>query len=798
MIRNYLNIAYRNLIRNKFFSAVNILGLTLGISTCLVIFLFVFDELSYDRDHPDKENIYRIFRGGDDWASISPAMLQSAVLKKMPGIEEVCKFNKSNAVITYKDKFYNENAVVFADSNFLDFFRWSFPNCPQNALFKPNSIVLTQEMANKYFGDKDPIGEILSIDNEAKVVVTGIIDKIPSQQSIQFDFLVNNNTLYTINKSALENWDNSSMHNYLRLNKATNPDSIVAKLPVLVGLARNYEKPEKAGYRLQNYQDVHLHSQGIGYDHGGRGDYNIVMGFLAIAIIVLLLACFNYMNLSTAQSARRAKEMGLRKTIGANRRQIVSQLLFEAFLITCISLILALILVETIMPWFNQLTDKDLSLYQLNLWVILPVLIGFVFIVSILAGFYPAFILSGYSPVKVLKGSTSSGFNFIKRSSRQHRFKQIMVIFQLASSVALIIGSIIIDQQLKFARTQDLGHQPEQLLKVTNNWDKNMQQRFTQFTDLLAQNPSIVKTGCGYNGPGEDINNWSTFNMGEGKETIQAGYIGIDKDYFDVLGAEIIKGRNFSSNTVFEEENHCIVNETVARQLKIYDDPIGQEITGFWSDSKKTVVGMVKDISYKSLQETVPPVVYRVCINSYPYSYHKMLIRIRPENKIETIEFIYDAWSKVAPTWPLRLTFVDQAFENMYLSEKKVSKLLSLFTILAISISLLGLYGLIAFVAVSRQKEISIRKVLGSSVCKIVMRMGREFFILTAIANIIAWPMVYLISKKWLEHFAYSIPIHFIWFVLAGISVLFFVMLIVGYHAIRAANRNPVEALKYE
>nr|NQU89384.1 ABC transporter permease [Bacteroidota bacterium] len=460
------------------------------------------------------------------------------------------------------------------------------------------------------------------------------------------------------------------------------------------------------------------------------------------------------------------------------------------------SLILALILVEIMAPWFYQLTDKSLSLYQFNIWVILPVIFGFILTVSFLAGFYPAFILSGFSPIKVLKGSTSSGYNIIKSSTGQLRFKQIMVIFQLASSVALITASILINQQLKFARTSDLGHQPEQLLIVTNQWDDNMLQRFNSLRDVLIQNPSIVGIGCGYNAPGEDINNWSTFTFGD--QTINAGYIGVDKDYFVVMDAEIIKGRNFNSNNLYEEEHSCVINETAAKQLKIYNDPIGKEIVGFWGDNKRTVVGMVRDINYKSLQEAIPPIVYRISEIGYPYYYYKMLIRIRPENINETADFIDKAWCEISPSWPLQLTFVDQSFENMYLSEQKVSKLLALFTFLAIAISLLGLYGLIAFVAVSKQKEISIRKVMGATVYSIVMKMGREFIILTAIANLIAWPVIYFISLRWLENFTYRISINAWWFLMAGLIVLALVMLIVIYHTIRSANRNPVDALKYE
>ena len=803
MIKNYLKIAFRNLIRNKFFTIINLLGLTIGITTCIIIFLFVNDELQFGQNLSDKENTFRVLRGlHDDMASITPAQLLPILLKDIPGVRAGLRVQKMKTVISFDEKRFNEENVIFADSNFLEFFKWDLiEGNVATALKEHNSAVITQQMANKYFGSESPIGKVLMIDNEAKVIVKGVLEKSPDHDPIQLDFLINTEVLRILNSSTFTNWGNSSQHTYLKLEKTVNPDSIAVMIPSIVAKARNLEVIERAIYELQPYPDIYLKSNEIGYDFYTRGDISVVKTFLIIAVLVLLLACFNYMNLSTAQSAKRAREIGLRKTIGAVRTQLIIQFLIEVFVLILLSVILSLILVETLMPWFNQLTEKSLSLYNLNFSVLVAILFAFVILITLLAGFYPAFILSGFEPVKVLKGGLTH-YEFIKGGGIKIRFRQIMVILQLSSSIALILGSVLIHDQLKYARNKDLGHQPDQLVVLNNVWGKGMVQRYTNIKSELEKFPEIIHVTGAFNVPGENINNWGVFNVVglKNEDVLQAAYIGIEKDYFNVLGAKILQGRNFLDNEMAESNNSCIINESAAKLFNIEDNPVGQTLSGFWDDSKRTIVGVVNDIHNKSLHETVAPVVYRIIGESFdgPVYFNKILIKIHPENISKTVKLIENAWNENAPKWPVNMRFITEEFENMYLSEKKVSILINLLTCLAIFISLSGMFGLIAFIAASRRKEISIRKTLGASILGIVYEMSKEFIILIIIANIIAWPIIYWISLKWLERFADSVGINFLCYPIAGFIILILVILIVGYHSVSSANQNPVEALKYE
>ena len=444
MINNYFKIAWRNLIRNKFFSLINIL-----------------------RGTPA------------NWTAISSGLLNPLLEENFAGIESSVRLSYQESVVTYKETFFNETDVLFADSSFLTFFEWPLnQGDTKTALSKAGSMVISREMALKYLGEENPIGKIFRIDNEVQVVITGVFDKAPKYSPVNFDFLIHIDALKTLNPQALNMWGNSSMQSYVQLFPGVDAKQMEIQIPDLVTKTYNVKKRGQAQFLFQNFEDIHLYSKNVRYDNIVRGDVSVVFSFMGIACLVLLLACFNYMNLSTAQSGRRAREIGLRKSIGATRFQIISQFLTEVIILTFISVIISLILVETLMPWFNHLTNKDLSLYNFSPWILGLISITTLLLISLIAGFYPSFVLSSFEPVKVLKGSANLNIEILKTSSVQLRFKQLMVILQLASSIALIIGAIQIREQLQYVRNKDLGHQPEQVLVIENIFDDNMQQRF--------------------------------------------------------------------------------------------------------------------------------------------------------------------------------------------------------------------------------------------------------------------------------------------------------------------------------
>lgn len=763
-----------------------------------MVFLFVFDELKYGQEHPQKENIYRLLRGREDYSVITPMKLLPVLLENIPAIESAVRIKKRNSVISHEHVFYNEDEVLYADSNMMEFFDFELlMGDKKTALSRHDAIILTQEMTSKYFGDQNPVGKVMKIDNIAPVVVTGVLKESPKFKPFKMDFLVNIEVLRYNNSGAFTNWDNNSFQTYVRLNPNSDIEQVAASIPGFVAKARGWDKIGYARYRLQPYARIYLYSNGLGYERFNRGSVSVVFSFLGVAILVLVLACFNYTNLSTTQAAKRAKEIGLRKTIGASRRQLIIQFLFEVFILSSISVLISLILVEVLMPWFNLLTNKSLSLYALNTSTIIVTILLFISLVSLMAGFYPAFVLSGYQPIKALKGSGSIGLELMKSKGIAIRFRQIMIVFQLASSVALIIIAVLIKNQIEFVGNKDLGMQPDQLVVLNNIRAEGMQQRYDNLKADLSQYPEIIDLSGAFNVPGEDLNNWCTLRLITGEENSRCGYLFIDEGYFELIGAKILKGRTFLNNSSYEDANSCIINESTAKMLNVYDDPIGQQVFGFFDDTVRTVVGMVNDIHYKSLHEEVPPVVYRSG-KGYPSYYYRLVMKIDSKNAAKAIAIIEDVWKKHEPEWPAQIRFIDQEFENMYSAERKVSKLISLFTLLAIAISLLGLFGLIAYVAVSRRKEMSIRKTLGASTLSILKALGKEFIVLTVISNIIAWPIIYFISLKWLQNYTDSVAINFVWYPLSGLIVLVIVILIVGYHTLHTANQDTVVALKYE
>ncbi|MBI9036963.1 MAG: ABC transporter permease [Bacteroidales bacterium] len=802
MIRNYIKIAFRNLWRNKFFSLINIFGLTIGMATCIIIYLFVNDELQFGEKHKNKDRIFRILRGKEgDFSAITTARLMPLLQTKVPGIKDALRIKKGFTTISYEKKSFNENEVIYVDSNFLKFFDWELTvGNPTTVLNEANSVIISQQIAEKYFGNEYPIGKVLRVSNEVNTIITGVFKKAPKHSVIQAQIIINNEVLKVTNPSSLESWDNNSQHTYLLLFPNIDADSLAEKIPHFVKDERGWEKLGRARYKLQALPKIHLHSSEVGFDHSRRGNISIVWGFSAIAILVLLLACFNYMNLSIARSTKRAKEIGMRKTLGAFRGQIILQFLVEAIILTTLAVIFALIIVEITLPWFNVFTNNTLSVYNLPKMKMISGVLILIISISLISGFYPSFVLSKFSPIKVLKGNVLSSFDFFNKRGLQFRFRQLMLIVQLASTIGLMIGAIVINRQLHFIKNKDLGFEPNNFLVIENTWDSIMLQRFNIVKNDLLMSPNIIDVAGGYNVPGEDINNWAGYKIpNNDKElTLNGALIGVDLGYFDILKSKILKGRNFIDLGISEQDNSCIINEKAAKLLEIQDNPLGKTVSGFYDGKSRKVVGVVENIHHKSLHENVSPIVYQLGEEKYPYYFYKILIRINPEKTEETVNLINKVWNEHAPQWPIRLHFVEKQFDNMYASDKKVSLLINLFTILALIISFSGLYGLVAYVVNSRTKEIGIRRTLGAGIKQIISTIGKEFLIISIIANIFIWPVTYIIIGRWLENFSDCVTLTFWIYPLTGLIVTIIVMIIVSINTLKSVRANLVNSLKYE
>jgi len=805
MIKNYFKIGFRNILLNKTFSLINVLGLAIGIASCIIIFLFVDDELKYDKFTSDNDRIFRVLResvnNNQQYMAINSGMLLPSIKEKIPEISDGVRVKRYFASVSYNDVAFNEKRLIVVDSNFFEFFDWEkIVGDISNAFKKEDAVIISKDIAQKYFGDDNPIGKVLEFNKKYKGVVRGVIEKSPKYSHIKADFILTLNFLKIINSSALTNWDNQSIYTYLLLEPNTNPEFVKEKIIEIVNKELSHSDESRISYGLQALKDIHLRSANIGWDITGQGNISNIYGFSAIAVLILLLACFNYMNLSTARSTLRAKEIGLRKTIGANRSKIIFQFLIESLIITVFAVTIAIISVEILLPLFNNIIGKSLTLYNFSGVNYLLIFIGLIILVSLMAGFYPAFVLSGFNASKILKGNVStSSLQLFKKKGFQLRFRQILVVIQLATTVGLIIAAIMINIQLGYVRNKELGIQKEQLLSIENPWGKNRLTRYKNMKNKLLTSPNILGFSGASNVPGEDINTrTSIYMVGDNDDNgVNCALIGVDSEHFSVLEAEIIQGRDFIDNSL-PEQNYCILNEAAAKAFNIYESSIDIKFEGFYDNSTKRNIGVVKDIHYKSLHEAVEPAVYFFSEEEYPYYFTKMLIRVEPENFASTISFINDSWKEIAPEWPIKLNFINDRFESMYSSDKRVSKIIDVFTCLALFISLLGLFGLVAFVVGSRTKEIGIRKVLGAKIYQIFKILSAEFIVLTILSNIIIWPVVYFIIERWLNNFVFTTNIKLWLFPMSGFLVFILVMLIVVFHVLKTTRANPVEALKCE
>ena len=809
MFRNYFKVALRNLWKNKTFSAINIIGLATGLCCFLLIALYVLDELSYDRHFKNADRIHRInsdirFGGGDLRLPQTSDMMGASLKKDYPDVEEYTRIftNSGNKLIKKGNEYINEFNVAHVDSTFFTVFSVRrIAGDLKTALNEPNTVVLTESAAKKYFGSVDAVGKSIETnDNNSTVYkVTGVIGDIPRNSHFRFDFLFSM-------KNVDYQWGQYVSHNfntYLLLKDGADPKSFDKKfdeytvryvLPqakqfMQINSMDDFEKAgNKLEYSLTPLTKIHLYSTRQ-FELTPPGNVQYVYIFSAVAIFILLIACINFMNLTTARSANRAREVGIRKVLGTERKNLVTQFLTESTLMVMLSLGIALGLTALVLPLFNEVATKTMSLRSLFSPLILPLLIALPFVVGLLAGSYPAFYLSAFKPIVVLKGKLQSG-------TKSVGLRSLLVVFQFATSIILIIGTIVIYLQLNYIQTKNLGFNKDQVLVINDAYA--LQNKIDAFKNDVQQLPGVVSgTMSSFLPVSNSSRNDNTFS----KEAVTSAASGInmqtwaiDHDYINTMGMQIIRGRNFSRDFP-SDSNATIINETMAKFLG-YENPIGQKIYRSDPDGEVlsfNIVGVVRNFNFESIRRTVGPLSFFLQRSSGLVSF-----KVKAEHVPSLLKQIEGKWKTMASGMPFSYRFLDDSFNDMYREEQRVGKIALSFSVLAILIACLGLFGLATYIAEQRTKEIGIRKVLGASVHGIVKLLSKDFVKLVLIAIVIAIPLASWAMNQWLKDFAFRVDVSWWIFLLAGFIAMLIAIVTISFQAIKAALTNPVKNLRTE
>ncbi|WP_339792395.1 MAG: ABC transporter permease [Imperialibacter sp.] len=812
MLTNYLRIAFRSLRRSKFFSLINILGLAIGICSFLLIIFFVQDELSFDKHLPHAERMYRMDMtgrfGGNDFNIAVVSAAQGPQMKEdFPEVEDYVRFRtRGYFLVKYGEDVYKEESVAYADVNVFDFFGINMiSGDPATALKEPKTLVITEALAKKLFGDDEAVGKVVKISNDQDYKITGVMESLPQNTHFHFDILASMETLDEA-KNAI--WLSQNFQTYFRLTEGASVENLEAKFPEMV---EKYIGPElerfmgasmedfaeagnNIGYYMTPVTDIHLHSQ-VDVQLGPPGDIKYVYIFSAVAAFILIIACVNFMNLATARSANRAKEVGVRKVMGAYRHNLITQFLLESLIITAISFVVAIGLLAVALPYFNELTGKVFSLSILTTPTLAVSLVAILIVVGLLAGSYPAFFLSAFQPASVLKGKLNIGM-------KSGSLRSVLVVLQFSISIFLVVGTLIVFDQLDYIQKKKLGYDREQLIVLQNTYvlDKSIE----SFKNEVVAN-NYFKSGSisGFLPIRSNSNNSAMFpgRNPKSNSTTSLAMFYVDYDYIPTLGMELIEGRNFSKD-FGADSTGVIINEATAKQFGIADDPIGQELGTFDGDDSDPedlrikvfkVIGVVKDFHFESLKTDIRPAVIFL-----GESTSRITFKLNTIEYAEAISFLHSKWDEFAPGQPFEYAFYDEEFNAEYKAEEKIGEIFGIFAGLAIFIACLGLFGLAAFTAEQRTKEVGIRKVLGASISSIILLLSKEFMKLVLIAFVITVPLAWFAMDAWLQDFAYRTTIGAGVFALAGGLSFVIAWLTMSVHSFKAAAMNPSSSLRTE
>lgn len=803
MFKNYLTVGIRNLLRHKGYSSINVLGLAIGIACCILILLYVQDELSYDRYHEKSDRIYRLaesatIAGRPIEAAVTPPPWAPVLAKEYPEIEQITRLKPpgSRWLIRYKENRFYERYFVFADSSVFDIF--TIPLVQGNAktvLAEPHAVVLSESMADKYFGSENPIGKVITGDDLYEFTVTGIMEDMPGNSHFHFDFLASYaslgpNKLYNEPSTMQSHGFSHDVFTYLLLREGQEPEDLERKFPGFLDRHLG-DMLEGTGIVarpfLQPVTDIHLHSN-MEAELGPNSDIRYVYIFSSLAVFVLLIACVNFMNLSTARSARRAQEVGIRKVLGAQRQQLIRQFTGESIFLSVIALVIALVLVHLLLPPFNAVSGKTLEMDYQSIWLV-PTLVAIALLTGIVAGGYPAFILSSFRPVAVLTGALKAG-------ASQSLLRKILITFQFIVSIIMIIGTVVVLDQLEYMQNKHLGFDKENVV-IVRLPDAEAIKGYTAFKNAVLQYPEILNASTSTSVPGgqPSLNLVTPEGVPEDQSPVYQ-VIWSDYDFIETLGVEMVSGRTFSRE-FGSDSTACLINMATVRSLG-WENPIGKTIkmTGSPdSDPPFEVIGVMEDFHNKSLHQPIEPLMIRLLSEAASF----MEIRIQGNNVTRGLEILEEQWGKIYPSHPaMDYSFLDADLAQLYIAEQRMGSVFVAGAILSIFIACLGLLGLSSFMAEQRTREIGVRKVLGATITNVILLLSRDFTRLILLAFVVGAPAAYYVMQTWLTGFPYRIELSLGVFAFSGLAALLIAWLTVGYQAFKAAASNPADALHGE
>lgn len=794
MFQNLIKVAFRVIRKDLFYSLFNIAGLTIGITSSIFLLLYVSNELSYDKYHENSENIYRVAShisepdDAFDWA-VAQIPFAPQVKEDYPEVLEYVRYIDAGRTLFKKDEsFFYEEDVYFVDSTVLDVFSWKLiSGDPEAALNEPRSIILTRSFSERYFGSDDPVGKSIETTGGEFYKVTGLMEDVPENSHLKFSALISRSTL----PRQMGSWGSFGVYTYLLLPEGTDYKQFESKISEMYAkyMAQIFEAMGiKVEYVLHPLPWIHLNSTFEG-EPEPTGSKNYIYIFSIVALFMLVIASINYMNLATARSTRRAREVGLRKVMGSSRKLLVLQFLTESLLLTIISVLLSVLLVKLLLPEFNLLSGKQLDFSSLFDTKMVLSLIGIVFLLGVAGGSYPAFYLSQYNPSKVLKGEVSSGYS-------KFSFRKILVVIQFSISLVMIISTWVVYSQISFLKNKDVGFDKTNVIRLSLS-TRDMVNQADVFKESLVANPQILNVGSTNTVVGGGSSK-SIFMIetSEGMDERGINFGACDDTFIETLGITILEGRGFSRELMADTATGVIINQTLAKRMN-WDNPIGKKVQMGGSPDNENpvarVVGLMKDFNQTGLYNEVESYMLLFRLDN-----RVIYIKLGDSNIDSTIEFIEKKWKEVYPDIPLEYEYLEDDFNNQFEEDQKRGLILAVFAILTIIIAILGLYGLSSYTVEQRTKEIGIRKVLGANVPNITGMIIKEFFILILFSMLIAFPIAYYLMKDWLQNYTYKTPLSLWIFVISGLTILFIALLTVSFHTFRAGNANPVDSIRQD